>query len=157
VSKPRASARRLGELVGGCVSRSLARQGFAASELILHWEDIVGPQIAVNAAPLRIRWPRGWAQEGEPAILVLRVEGPVAIEIQHLSEIILQRINSFFGWRAIGKLALQQGPIARRQPPPVAAPPSEQATADVAARLTEITDTDLRQALARLGASIKRA
>jgi hypothetical protein len=155
VNKPRVPARRLGELIGRCLSPALARQGFASTELITRWQDIVGAEIAENAAPIRIKWPRGIAQKGEPATLILRVDGPVAIEIQHLSGIILERINRFFGWRAIGRLALQQGPIKRRTPAHWLAPPSKEATDKIAAGLTNIADEDLRQALARLGAAIE--
>ena len=42
---------------------------------------------------------------------MLRVEGPAAIEIQHLSAVILERINRFFGWQAIGRIALRQAPL----------------------------------------------
>ena len=43
----------------------------------------------------------------EPGTLVLRVEGPAAIEIQHLAEVILERVNRFFGWQAVGRIALR--------------------------------------------------
>ncbi len=49
----------------------------------------------------------------EPATLVLRVEGPAALEIQHLSAVILERVNRFFGWQAIGRIALRQAPLRR--------------------------------------------
>ena len=157
--QPKASLRPLATFVGRCLSRSLARQGFAATELITRWPDIVGPEVAAHSAPVRIRWPRGrdQAQAGAvSATLVLRVEGPVAIEIQHLSGVILERINQFFGWRAIGKLVLQQGPLERRERRRPPAPPSAEKTATVAAGLGKITDPSLRAALARLGAAIKQ-
>jgi hypothetical protein len=87
---------------------------------------------------------------------VLRVEGPAAIEIQHLSSVILERVNRFFGWRAIGRLALRQAPLRRRAPQTAPSPPDPAATARIAEGLPQIEDEDLRQALARLGAAIKR-
>jgi hypothetical protein len=87
---------------------------------------------------------------------VLRVEGPAALEIQHLSAVILERVNRFFGWHAIGRLALRQAPLHRREPPSPPPPPDPEATARIAASLPSIEDDDLRQALARLGAAIKR-
>lgn len=42
--------------------------------------------------------------------LVLRVEGPMALEIQHSADVILERVNRFFGWSAVGKLAFRQAP-----------------------------------------------
>ena len=63
---------------------------------------------------MKIQWPRPIeGQQQEPATLVLRVEGPVALEIQHSSDIILQRVNRFFGWNAVGRLALRQAPLSR--------------------------------------------
>ena len=59
-------------------------------------------------------------EPAEPGTLVLRVEGPAAIEIQHLSAVILERVNRFFGWQAIGGLRLRQAPLRRdaRKPRP---------------------------------------
>ena len=73
-----------------------------------------------------MQWPRPVeGQPQEPATLVLRVEGPAALEIQHSSDVILQRVNRFFGWSAVGRLALRQAPLSRRKrpaPPPRAGP-----------------------------------
>jgi hypothetical protein len=85
---------------------------------------------------------------------VLRVEGPTAIEIQHLSGVILERVNRFFGWQAVAQLALRQAPLTRR--PKVKRPaPDPVAAARVAATLGDVTDDGLRDALARLGAAVK--
>ena len=53
-------------------------------------------------------------QPQEPATLVLRVEGPMALEIQHTSDVIIERVNRFFGWNAVGRIALRQAPLSRR-------------------------------------------
>jgi len=157
VNKPRAPARRLADLLGSCLSRTLARQGFASTELVTRWPEIAGDEIAAHAEPIKIQWPRGTEVDAaEPGTLVLRVDGPTAIEIQHLSGVILERVNRFFGWRAIGRIALRQAPIVRRRRAPPAAAPGAEATALVAATLTGFADEDLRQALARLGASVRQ-
>jgi hypothetical protein len=149
-------ARPLADLVRRTLADTFARQGFASTELVTHWNDIVGAEIAAHCEPMRIKWPRGGDMEApEPATLILRVEGPVAIEIQHLSPVILERVNRFFGWRAVGRLALRQAPLARRAAPPVRPPPDPELTARLAATL-DVADEDLRNALARLGAAIKR-
>lgn len=104
-----------------------------------------------------MQWPRPVeGQPQEPATLVLRVEGPMALEIQHASEIILERVNRFFGWNAVGRLALRQGPLSRRPPPAPTHAPDEAKVDEVAKTLASIEDEALRAALARLGASIKR-
>ena len=158
---PRSFPRPLAEFIGATLGDALKQQGFASTEIISRWADIVGPEIAAHSEPMKINWPR--AQAGtlaedtpEPATLVLRVEGPAALEIQHLSAVILERVNRFFGWQAIGRIALRQAPLRRRErakPPP---PPDPAVAARIAASLPAIEDDDLRQALARLGAAIKR-
>jgi hypothetical protein len=157
MNKPgRMQARPLADLVRRTLADTFARQGFASTELVTHWNDIVGAEIAAHCEPMRIKWPRGGDMEApEPATLILRVEGPVAIEIQHLAPVILERVNRFFGWRAVGRLALRQAPLARRAAPPVRPPPDAELTARLAATL-DVADEDLRNALARLGAAIKR-
>ena len=157
MNKPFTQARRLGDLVGRCLSKTLARQGFASTELVTRWAEIVGPEIAAHAEPLKIQCARRADPDtDEPATLVLRVEGPVAIEIQHLSGVIVERVNRFFGWRAISRIALRQAPLVFRNEPKSAAAPSPERTAAVAATLGDVADPDLRDALARLGAAVKR-
>ena len=163
MNKPsRSFPRPLSEFLGATLNDSLKTQGFASTEIIARWADIVGTEIAAHSEPMKITWPRanttGDMDDGvpEPATLVLRVEGPAAIEIQHLSAVILERVNRFFGWQAIGRIALRQAPLRRRQPPAAPSPPDPAVTARIAASLPEIADDDLRQALARLGAAIKR-
>jgi len=157
MSKPsRSFPRPLADLLGSTLGDALKAQGFASTEIVFRWSDIVGPEIAAHSEPLKINWPRAAGNEvAEPATLVLRVEGPAALEIQHLSAVILERVNRFFGWQAVGRIALRQAPLRRREQPPAHKPdPAE--TARIAAALPDVKDEDLRQALARLGAAIKR-
>jgi hypothetical protein len=157
MNKPsRSFPRPLSELIGATLSDSLKSQGFTSTEIIARWAEIAGPEIAAHSEPMKINWPRAVGEDSpEPATLVLRVEGPAALEIQHLSAVILERVNRFFGWQAIGRIALRQAPL-RRHEPPASKKTDPEAQARIAATLPEIEDDDLRQALARLGASIKR-
>src|SRR3954453_13599973 len=151
------SAKPLSVLLSDVFSDAYAKQGFAARELVIRWAEIAGAEIAAHSEPLKIQWPRpveGQAQE--PATLVLRVDGPMALEIQHASDVILQRVNRFFGWSAVGRLALRQAPLSRRDKPKATPAPDAAEVAEVAAGLGSVEDEELRAALARLGASIKR-
>jgi hypothetical protein len=158
MAKPRPfSAKPLSILLSDVFSDAYARQGFAARELVTRWTEIAGPELAAHCEPLKMQWPRPVeGQSEEPATLVLRVEGPMALEIQHASNVILEQVNRFFGWNAVGRLALRQGPLSRRQKPAPARGPDEMKVEEVAKTLTSIEDEELRAALARLGASIKR-
>jgi hypothetical protein len=151
------SAKPLSVLLGDVFSDAYARQGFAARELVTRWAEIAGAEVAAHSQPLKIQWPRPVeGQPQEPATLVLRVEGPMALEIQHSSDVILQRVNRFFGWSAVGRLALRQAPLSGRQRPRASRAPDPKEVAKVAKTLDAVEDAELRAALARLGASIKR-
>ena len=147
--------RPLKDLLHKTLGEVFAKQGFASTELVTRWPEIVGADIAAHSEPEKIQWPRSFGnQMPEPGILVLRVEGPTAIEIQHQVKVILERVNRFFGWQAVGDLRLRQAPLPRRtkaKPPTLDA--EEQAR--IAATLSQIADDNLRAALARLGAAIK--
>lgn len=157
MTKPsRSFPRPLSDFLGSTLSDVLKAQGFASTEIISRWIEIAGPEIAAHSEPLKINWPRAAGIEKvEPATLVLRVEGPAALEIQHQSAVILERVNRFFGWQAIGRIAIRQAPLRRQtEPPPRNPDPAE--AARIAEDLPGVEDHGLRQAIGRLGAAIKR-
>ena len=158
MNKPgRLTARPLSVLLGQVFSDAFARQGFASRELVTRWAEIAGADVAAHSEPIKIQWPRPVeGQETEPATLILRVEGPMALEIQHTSDVILERVNRFLGWNAIGRIALRQAPLSRKTSAKKVKRPDPAAVSKIAGELTAVEDTDLRAALARLGASIKR-
>jgi hypothetical protein len=155
-SRKKAQARPLADLLGKTLNEAFAKQGFASAELVTRWSEIVGAEIAAHSQPEKIQWLRAMdGQATEPGTLLLRVEGPTAIEIQHLSGVVLERVNRFFGWQAVGSLRLRQAPLRRHERKRAAAPDSA-AVARIAASLPDIQDESLRDALARLGAAIKQ-
>jgi hypothetical protein len=158
MSKPeRSFPRPLADLSGAALSDALRGQGFASTEIIARWAEIAGAEIAAHSEPMKISWPRqSGGEPPEPATLVLRVEGPAAIEIQHLTAVILERVNRFFGWQAVGRIALRQAPLRRQERPEPPAPPDPAEQARIAAGMPGIADEDLKAALARLGAMVKR-
>jgi hypothetical protein len=150
--------RPLAEVLRKTLTDAFAKQGFASVELVTRWPEIVGPEIAAHSQPEKIQWPRTPQARNapEPGTLLLRVEGPAALEIQHLSGVVLERVNQFFGWQACGSLRLRQAPLSRRPAPRPVAVPDAAAMTRIAATLPEIKDEKLRQALARLGAAMER-
>jgi hypothetical protein len=131
-----------------------ARRGFARAQAISHWSEIVGAQLARHSLPERLVFPRGQRHEGT---LHIRIEGALALELQHLEPLVIERINGFFGFRAVARLALRQGPLPRARRRPKIAPPRKLSAAEedgLVARVAGVNDPDLRAALERLGRSI---
>ncbi len=156
MNKPsRVFAKPLRELVGKIVGEAFTRQGFASAELVTRWAEIVGTEIAVHSEPIKIQWSRGTdPQIRSPGTRVLRVEGPAAIEIQHQGAVICERVNRFFGWRAVERLAFRQSPLRRSASRPTRRNDAA-AAAQYAATMLKVEDEELRQALGRLLAGVK--
>jgi hypothetical protein len=137
VNKPASShPRPLAEVLRKTLGDAFAKQGFASVELVTRWHEIVGAEIAAHSQPEKIQWPR-------------------TPQIQHLADVIVQRVNQFFGWQAVAGVRLRQAPLSRRVPARRPPAPDPAAMARFAASLPEIKDEKLRAALARLGAAMR--
>lgn len=158
--KPRPRAKPLADFVDVCLGPSLARQGFATSDVIVAWADIVGERLAEFTQPLKIEWKRKGPNADpearpEPAILVVRTESAFALEMQHLAPIVIERVNTYYGWRCIGRIVLKQGPVRRAEKKrPVVPVLSEADRKRVKAATQPIEEDALRLALDRLGQAI---
>lgn len=123
------------------------KRGFAAAGVVNNWPAIVGEDLARYSMPERL---------GGDGTLRLRVDGPLATELKHLEPQILERIASYFGYRAVNRLSLIQGPLEK---PPVEKPkPARALDSDSAKTLADsirgTRNADVKQALARLGEAV---
>jgi hypothetical protein len=128
---------------------AFGRHGFAGGALVVDWPAIVGSAVASHTLPVRVRFP---PKERADGTLVVKVDsGAFALEVQHLEPLILERINGYFGWKAVARLKLAQGPLP--EPPRRAKPsaPLKEAGPALKASLSGVEDPDLRAALERLG------
>ena len=151
----RGGPRPLAQTVRKVAAPLLRRQGFAEADIVLRWTEIVGERLAARSAPERLETPRGAAA----AVLHVRVAPGAGPELQHAAPIVLERINAFFGWRAVDRLRIVQAPLPPRRGRKAAADeplaPEQEAALDSA---VEGAGNDrLKQALRRLGASVARA
>jgi hypothetical protein len=132
----------------------LGKHGLGEAQLLQEWPAIIGDELARYCWPIKLSFPRGERRDGT---LRLRVASALALEIQHREPVLLERINGYFGYRAVVRLALVQGPppLKERAPPPPA--PRPLAAAERRAlerRLDGVADPALRAALERLGSAI---
>lgn len=151
-ARPRKGAQPLGALVPKTVGPIFSRRGFAGADLAVHWPEIAGAGIARHSRPLQLQWPRGGAENGLGATLVVGAASAFALDLQQMAPVIIERVNRRLGWRAVQRLTIRQIPI--RPPKPAAAPraPSPGAM-ERASRITAgISDEKLRAAVQRLGA-----
>lgn len=146
----------LGEIVGRVIEPVTARRGFAKADLIAVWPEIAGPMHASCTAPEKIVWPRHAPTDEPPAgTLIIRADGPRAIFVQHELPQIVERVNAFFGYRAVAQARVVQGPVGARAPQAPPTPAIDKATASrIAAETAAVEDEGLRAALERLGRGV---
>ena len=152
-------ATAIGKHVDRLTRGAFGAHGFAYAQILTHWETIVGSELADFCQPERLRWPAGQEQIKHQrrrlgGTLTVRVEGPAAIELQHESPHVIERLNSYYGYQAVTAIKIVQGPIDRsmdtRSPRSVARLPHDKETG-LQQQVGQVDDEELRQALVRLG------
>lgn len=153
-----ARVRPLAELIEGCIGPAFAAQGFASTDILAAWPEIVGERLARYCRPSKLEWPRRrrkgadtTGEAPESGTLVVRVEGVFAIELQHLAPVVIQRINAHYGWACVGRIVLQQDRVGRGGPRAARSTVDPGRAGEVARAVAAIEDEGLRAALDRLG------
>lgn len=152
-------ARPLGDLIGASLDKACRRRGFATSDLVADWPEIVGARYAGRVQPLRLDWPRvkgGEDAEPKPATLVVQTDGATALMLTHDMPQVIERINGFFGWAAIGRIRILQGPVSppkRNRPPKLRELTSEE-EADLKRTIAGVEGDKLQAALEKLGRAV---
>ncbi len=133
--------------------KALRKRGFAQATLIRAWSSIVGEAFARISVPEKISYPPNRRSGG---VLHLRVERGAALALQHEEPRLIERINATFGYAAISRIAIRQGPLPnnrrRRRLDLGEASPEERAR--ISESVSGIRSGPLRNALANLGSSI---
>jgi hypothetical protein len=141
--------RKIAELLPAIADHAFRKYGFAEARLLTHWRALMGETLGARTVPIRLRFPFGARQGG---VLFIRASGPVALEVQHLAPQLIERLNGFFGYPAVGALRIEQGPVPLASPASYAPEPALQED-DPA--LKAVSDEALRRALARLKANLR--
>jgi hypothetical protein len=152
--RPRGGAARpIAELMPEVGRTAFRKFGFVQSSVVSRWPEIVGAQHARVSLPQAIRFPLGEKADG---ILELLVEPAHATLIQHVIPEIIDRVNRFFGYRAVARVKLRQGAVKPASAPPRApAPPSlKPVPIELGDSLRDIGDPELRAVLESLARSM---
>ena len=150
-------AKSISDLMPEIGRAAFRRYGFIQSSVVSRWPEIVGERYADVSLPESIRFPRG---EKEGGTLHLLVSGAYATLMQHIAPEIIERVNRFFGYRAISQVRFRQGEInaakvkkKRAIPPPSLKP----APIELGDSLRDIGDPELNRVLESLASSIAHA
>ncbi|MEM6266350.1 MAG: DciA family protein, partial [Pseudomonadota bacterium] len=149
-ARPRGGpAKAIGELMPEIGRTAFRRFGFVQSSVVTRWPEIVGPTHARVCMPEAIRFPPGEKSEGVLHLVVTPARAPL---IQQVTPEIIERVNRFFGYKAVARIRLRQGEVTPAdadkpaQPPPSLKPiPME-----LGDSLRDIGDPELRTVLESL-------
>lgn len=135
--------RSIGALLPAVTRPAFRSRSAGAAQLMADWPTIVGPALAAVSVPRQLA--RG--------SLTLACSGPVAMELQHLSGQLAERINAHYGRVMVEQLRFVQAaaPVLAK----VAAPPKTLPPVPVA--IPDMKDGALRDALAALGGAVAQA
>jgi hypothetical protein len=145
-------ARSVSDMLPDVGRAAFRRFGFVQSSIVSRWREIVGERYAAVSSPESIRFPPGRRSEG---VLNLVVEGAHAPMMQHVAPVIVERVNRFFGYGAIERVAFKQGAVQLAKAKARVAPPSlRPIPADIGDSLRTIADPELRAVLEALARGV---
>lgn len=149
-NRPRGGgAKPISDLMPQIGRSAFRRFGFVQSSVVSRWPEIVGEAHARTCTPEMIRFPPGEKSEGIMHLVVKPAHAPL---VQQVIPEIIDRVNRFFGYRAVARIKLRQGAVKpppgreERKPPPSLKPiPME-----LGDSLRDIGDPELRTVLESL-------
>lgn len=162
---------RASGLMQARIAKASEGRGFAMSRLLTHWAEIVGPDLARMAEPVKVGYGRG----GLGATLTVLCSGAQAPLVEMQKERIRERVNACYGYNAIARLRITQtaasgvmpgaagfaegqtpfaGPNAGAERP--ADPRPAPVTPEARTAASGVQDDGLRAALEQLAANVQR-
>jgi hypothetical protein len=143
-------ARSVAELLPEAGRASFRKFGFVQHSIVSRWAEIVGQRYAGVSAPESIRFPQGKRANGTLHLTVASAHAPM---MQHVLPEILERVNRFFGYPAVEKVAMRQGVVAKAAPKPVQ-PELKPVPVELGDSLRAVGDPELRAVLESLARGI---
>lgn len=95
--------------------KALGARGFAGSDILEYWEDIVGADLARGIAPQKLSFEKDNRTRG--TLVVKSAGGAFAMLFEHQKDRVIQRINAFFGYPAVSRIKIIQGALKLKSEP----------------------------------------
>ncbi|MFC0590541.1 DUF721 domain-containing protein [Novosphingobium aquiterrae] len=145
--------RPIAELMPEVGRTAFRKFGFVQSSVVTRWPEIVGERHARVCAPESIRFAPGEKRDGILQLVVVPAHAPI---ISHVIPEIIERVNRFFGYAAVSRVKLRQGPVnpPRAKEAPTAPPSLRPIPLELGESLRDIGDPELRAVLESLARNL---
>ncbi|MBN07910.1 MAG: hypothetical protein CMM45_08770 [Rhodospirillaceae bacterium] len=150
---PRKKLRTISANVEKITKPIFGKRGFGEAAIVTDWPHIVGATLARHTMPELISFPRSGRTDGT---LKLKIDSSaLALELQHLTPQLIDKINTYFGCGAVSRIQIVQGPVPKQPPPDKGPEPiPEGARRKLDQRLAFVSDPNLKAALSALGTQL---
>ena len=146
----------LGSIFVPLVKDIMSAEDFVEADILLNWRDIVGQEIASFAYPIKVKYNH------KENIRTLYMEVPVggfALEVQHKEDYLLEKLNAYFGYKAVHKINISQNIRLRPQIKSTKETKERVKLSDTEKKYVEsvvdgIKDDKLKEILTKLGESV---
>jgi len=145
--------KRLGVYTQKIIKPVFKSRGLMEGRIMTHWVQIMGEKFAKLSLPEKITFPRGKKTDG---VLHLRVTSSGALLLHYAQDLILEQVNTFFGYKALSKLHMTHdlSPSVETVSSPLPAPLSPEEKEWISAQTKSIADGELKDCLTKLGESV---
>ena len=121
-------------------------RSFTEASILLDWHKIMNQELAQCCYPERLIFPRGKRDGG---VLIVAVDSSSSLLIQHSTELLINWINSYFGYQAVNAIKLNHTliPKPKVEQKPKAKPLSTVENMSCSQEFDDVKDSELKQAL----------
>ena len=158
------SPTKIGDSLGNINKRFLHK--FGKLDYVIHakWSEIVGPFFDRHSEPVKVNEnfhnSMNFVEKKNEKILLVAVTPSAAIEFQHFKNKIIEKINSYFGYKLISEIKIQQkildNEIIIEQNNKIKTKLQNKETLDIKKKASIINNKDLEKSIVELGLSIAR-
>lgn len=154
VAKRSGGFRSLAETATAVTAPVALRRGFPTPAVLGDWQTLVGARLAAHSLPERLAYP---PRRREGGTLYVRIDSPsLAVELQHLAPMVIERFNTHCGFAAVAQLKMRHGPLPKRhaKATDAASPARGNLSGSVLSVLAALENQPLQQALRDLGGAL---
>ena len=113
-NRPQKISKTLGKITKNIITK------FDKDEFIIHskWNEMVGEFFSEYSEPIKLDKNHAHSEHDfediSKTVLHVNIVGPAALDFQHLNNKIIDKINSFFGYKAVSNIFLHQVPYLHK-------------------------------------------